>query len=142
MITFNLHCEKDHEFEGWFSSGADFDRQRESGLVECPMCGSRKIEKALMAPAVAVSRDVDPQRSLALDPEKREMMRKLREMVKAVRENAEDVGDRFPEEARKIHHGESEARGIIGKASGEEARALVEEGIEIAPLPEFPEDLS
>ncbi|WP_422371606.1 DUF1178 family protein [Hoeflea sp.] len=142
MITFNLRCDKDHEFEGWFSSGSDFDKQCENGLVECPMCGSREIEKALMAPAVKVSRETASQQPLALDPEKREMMRKLREMVKAVREKAEDVGERFPEEARKIHHGETEARGIIGKASGEEARALIEEGIEIAPLPEFPEDLS
>ncbi|MEQ8481177.1 MAG: DUF1178 family protein [Hoeflea sp.] len=142
MIRFNLHCEKDHEFEGWFSSGADFDRQCESGLVECPMCGSREIGKALMAPAVKVSREAPAQQPLAHDPEKREMMRKLREMVKKVREAAEDVGERFPEEARKIHHGETAARGIVGKASGDEARALIEEGIEIAPLPEFPEDLS
>ncbi|WP_420407359.1 DUF1178 family protein [Hoeflea sp.] len=142
MITFNLHCESDHEFEGWFSSGADFDRQFENGLVECPMCGSRNIDKALMAPAVTKSREAQSQQPVALDTEKREMMRKLREMVKAVREKAEDVGERFPEEARKIHHGETEARGIIGKASGEEARALVDEGIEITPLPEFPEDLS
>lgn len=142
MITFSLHCDKDHQFEGWFSSSADFDRQSENGLVECPMCGSHKIEKALMAPAVAVSREAAQAQPLALDPEKREMMSKLREMVHAVRANSEDVGERFPEEARKIHHGETEARGIIGRASSEDAKALIDEGIEIAPLPELPEDLS
>ncbi|MEP3439303.1 MAG: DUF1178 family protein [Hoeflea sp.] len=141
MIRFSLHCDKDHEFEGWFASSADFDGQSERGLVECPRCGSREVGKALMAPAVAVSRDT-PARPLAMDPEKRDMMRKLRDMVKAVKQNSEDVGDRFADEARKIHHGEAEARGIIGQASKEDARSLVEEGIEIAPLPEFPEDLS
>jgi hypothetical protein len=142
MIRFSLHCEKEHEFEGWFSSSADFDRQSENGLVECPMCGSHEISKSLMAPAVAVSREAAASRPLAMDAEKREMMRKLKEMVQAVRANAEDVGERFPEEARKIHHGETEARGIIGKASSEDAKALIDEGIEIAPLPELPEDLS
>lgn len=141
MISFNLHCDRNHEFEGWFSSSADFDAQIERKLVSCPVCGSTAISKALMAPAVSVSRDKDT-RPLALDPEKREMMRKLRQMVAAVRENAEDVGERFPEEARKIHHGETEARGIVGKASRDDAKALIEEGIDIAPLPELPEDLS
>ena len=94
-----------------------------------------------MAPAVAVSRDM-PARPLAMDPEKRVMMRKLREMVQALKRNSEDVGDRFADEARKIHHGEAEVRGIIGQASSDDARSLIEEGIEIAPLPEFPEDLS
>lgn len=141
MISFNLHCDRNHEFEGWFSSSADFDAQIERKLVSCPVCGSTAIGKALMAPAVSVSRDKDT-RPLALDPEKREMMRKLRQMVAAVRENAEDVGERFPEEARKIHHGETEARGIVGKASSDDAKALIEEGIDIAPLPELPEDLS
>jgi len=141
VIRFSLHCDKDHEFEAWFSSSADFDGQSERGLVECPVCGSRQIGKSLMAPAVAVSRDA-PAAKLAMDPEKREMMRKLRDIVQAVKQNSEDVGDRFADEARKIHHGETEARGIIGKASNDDAKALIEEGIEIAPLPEFPEDLS
>lgn len=141
MIRFSLHCEKDHEFEGWFSSSADYDGQCDRGLVECPVCGSRQISKALMAPAVSVSRET-ASRPLAMDPEKRDMMRKLRGMVQAVRQNSEDVGDRFADEARKIHHGETDARAIIGKASSEDAKSLIEEGIEIAPLPEFPDDLS
>jgi len=141
VIRFSLHCEKDHEFEGWFSSSADYDGQCDRGLVECPVCGSRQISKALMAPAVSVSRET-ASRPLAMDPEKRDMMRKLRGMVQAVRQNSEDVGDRFADEARKIHHGETDARAIIGKASSEDAKSLIEEGIEIAPLPEFPDDLS
>ena len=141
MIRFSLRCDKDHEFEGWFSSSSDFEVQSERGLVSCPVCGSPKVGKALMAPAVAASRQT-AERPLAMDPEKREMMRKIRDMVKAVKQNSEDVGDRFADEARKIHHGEAEARGIIGKASGEDAKSLIEEGIEIAPLPDFPEDLS
>ena len=141
MIRFSLHCDKEHEFEGWFSSSKDFDGQSERGLVECPLCGSREIGKSLMAPAVAVSKDA-PARPLAMDPERREMMRKLRDMVQAVKQNSEDVGERFADEARKIHHGEAEARGIIGKASADDAKSLIEDGIEIAPLPEFPDDLS
>ena len=141
MIRFSLQCDKDHAFEGWFASSADFDGQSQRGLVECPVCGSRKVGKALMAPAVVVSRET-PARPLAMDPQKREMMRKLRDMVKAVKQNSEDVGDRFADEARKIHHGEAEVRGIIGQASSDDALSLIEEGIEIAPLPDFPEDLS
>ena len=141
MIRFSLHCDKEHEFEGWFSSSKDFDGQSERGLVECPICGSREIGKSLMAPAVAVSKDT-PARPLAMDPERREMMRKLRDMVQAVKQNSEDVGERFADEARKIHHGEAKARGIIGKASADDAKSLIEDGIEIAPLPEFPDDLS
>ena len=141
MIRFSLHCDKDHEFEGWFSSSKDFDDQAERGLVECPVCGSRQVGKSLMAPAVAVSREATA-RPLAMDPEKRDMMRKLRDMVQAVKQNSEDVGDRFADEARKIHHGEAKARGIIGQASTDDAKSLIEDGIEIAPLPEFPDDLS
>ena len=141
MIRFSLLCEKDHEFEGWFSSSKDFDGQSKRGLVQCPVCGSKQVGKALMAPAVAVSREAAT-RPLAMDPEKRDMMRKLRDMVQAVKQNSEDVGDRFADEARKIHHGEAEARGIIGQASTDDAKSLIEEGIEIAPLPEFPDDLS
>ena len=141
MIRFSLLCEKDHEFEGWFSSSKDFDGQSKRGLVQCPVCGSKQVGKALMAPAVAVSREAAT-RPLAMDPEKRDMMRKLRDMVQAVKQNSEDVGDRFADEARKIHHGEAEARGIIGQASSDDAKSLIEEGIEIAPLPEFPDDLS
>lgn len=139
MIRFSLCCDKDHEFEAWFGSNDDFDSQKHRGLVNCPVCGSVEVVKALMAPAVSTQAK-EVERPLAMDPNRREMMIKLREMVQSVRANSEDVGERFPEEARKIHHGEAEARGIIGRASSDEAKALIDEGIEIAPLPEFPEE--
>ncbi|MDF1608014.1 DUF1178 family protein [Hoeflea sp. YIM 152468] len=141
MIRFSLHCDKDHQFEAWFSSGKDFDSQSQRGLVECPVCGSRQVGKSLMAPAVSAAGDKQVQ-PLAMAPEQREMMRKLRHMVQAIKQNSEDVGPRFADEARKIHHGEAEARGIFGQATKEDARSLVEDGIDIAPLPELPDDLS
>lgn len=140
MIRFSLACDKDHGFEGWFRSNDDFDGQTGRGLVACPVCGSTNVDKALMAPAVHGT-DEKPAATLALDPQKREMMRQLRDMVRAVKANAEDVGERFPEEARRIHHGEVEARGIFGRATSEDAKALIEEGIEVAPLPDLPDDL-
>lgn len=151
MIRFSLRCDQAHEFEIWFGSNADFDEQRARGLVTCPTCGSSDVEKALMAPAIAKA---DAERAapavtggpegsrLALDPKRLEMLKTIREMVRQVRANSEDVGDRFPEEARRIHHGETEERGIVGRASAEDARALIEEGIGIAPLPDLPEDLN
>lgn len=142
MIRFSLACDKGHGFEGWFSSNADFDTQKTRGLVECPQCGSSDVSKSLMAPAVATARKPEKAQTnqLAMAPEQRETMTKLRQMVEAVKAKSENVGERFPEEARKMHYGEVEARGIFGKASGEEARALVEEGIPVAPLPDFAED--
>lgn len=162
MIRFSLHCEKAHEFEIWFGSNADFASQREKGLVECPSCGSRQIEKSLMAPAIAKSTKaksrnleageavsgpvaqvpVPHETGLALDPQRAEMIATIREMVRQVRSSSEDVGSRFPDEARKIHHGETKKRGIFGQASIDEARELLEEGIAIAPLPDLPEDLN
>lgn len=143
MIRFSLHCDKEHQFEGWFSSGTDFDGQSQRGLVECPICGSRQVGKSLMAPAVSVPASGDKQaKPLAMAPAQRDMMRKLRQMVQAIKQNSEDVGTRFADEARKIHHGEAEARSIFGQASKEDAKSLVEDGIEIAPLPELPDDLS
>lgn len=139
MIRFSLSCDRHHDFEAWFGSNDDFDSQKKKRLVSCPVCGSMDVTKALMAPAIA-AKSTESDRPLAMDPGRREMMAKLREMVKSVRASSEDVGERFPEEARRIHHGESEARGIIGRASSEEAKALIEEGIEVAPLPEFPEE--
>jgi len=142
VIRFSLACANGHGFEGWFSSNADFDAQKERGLVDCPQCGSAEVSKSLMAPSVSTAKKHEKaqQNQLAMAPEQREMMTKLRQMVQAVKANAENVGERFPEEARKIHYGEAEARGIFGKASSEEARALTEEGIPVAPLPDFAED--
>jgi hypothetical protein len=141
MIRFSLHCEKGHGFEAWFSKSADYEDQAARGLVACPECGSTRIEKALMAPAVAHGRAKDAVRKkLAMDVEQAERIKAVKEMVAAIRAGSEDVGDRFAEEARRIHYGESEKRGIIGSADHDDARALLEEGIAFAPLPNFPDD--
>ncbi|WP_269931143.1 DUF1178 family protein [Aminobacter sp. HY435] len=139
MIRFSLHCDHAHEFEGWFRSNDDFETQRKRGFVSCPECSSQRIEKALMAPAVSTSRKQEKM-ALALGDEQRKMMAALKEMSAKVRENAENVGDKFAEEARKIHFGETEARGIYGAATIEEAQGLAEDGIEFMPLPVFPDD--
>ncbi|OLP62159.1 hypothetical protein BJF93_01575 [Xaviernesmea oryzae] len=142
MIRYSLSCDQGHGFDAWFSSSADFDRQAEAGYVSCPHCGSSAVAKQLMAPTVATAREREARQAVAMDAQRGEMIAKLREMVKTVRENSEDVGERFPEEARKIHYGESDPRGLIGRASPDEARALIDEGIEIAPLPVLPDDVN
>ena len=144
MIVFDLHCEHGHRFEGWFGSSEDYDKQRERGLVECPACGSNEISKSLMAPGVSgTKKSTDasvPVTQMASPQLPAEMVEQLREIKKHVEANSENVGDRFPEEARKIHYGETEARGIYGKASIEEATNLVEEGVNVLPIPDLPED--
>jgi hypothetical protein len=155
MIRYRLACVGGHAFEAWFSSSADFDRQQARGLVECPACGAREIEKQMMAPSVATSRSRERRteaaagatpgagagRALAaLSGEQREMLAKMRELKKALIESSEDVGERFPEEARRIHYGEKKARGIHGKATLADAAELAEEGIEVMPLPDLPQD--
>ncbi|MBB4009323.1 DUF1178 family protein [Allorhizobium taibaishanense] len=142
MIRYSLVCDQAHEFEGWFSESADFDRQKASGFLTCPICSSPSISKSLMAPMVTTARAKEERQMVAHDTAQREAYIKLKEAVAAVRANSEDVGERFPEEARKIHYGEADARGIIGNASPDEARALIDEGIEIAPLPVLPDDVN
>lgn len=142
MIRYSLTCENAHEFEGWFSESADFDRQVASGFLTCPVCNSSSVSKLLMAPSVSTARKKEETQTLAMDAARREAFFKLKEAVAAIKANAEDVGTRFPEEARKIHYGEADARGIIGQATIDEAQALVEEGIEIAALPVLPEDVN
>ena len=139
MIRFSLHCDHAHDFEGWFRSNDDFETQRKRGFVSCPECGSQKVEKALMAPAVSTSRKQE-KIALALGDEQRKAMAALKELSEKVRQNAENVGDKFAEEARKIHFGETEARGIYGAATLDEARGLAEDGIDFMPLPVFPDD--
>ncbi len=138
MIKYRLHCVKGHEFEAWFSSSAAYDAQAQGQQVCCPECDGREVVKAVMAPNVALRGAAesagDAQRKVPT------VVHLLREFRRAVLATAEDVGGRFPEEARKIHYGETEARGIAGTASGEEARALIEEGIEILVLPPLPEE--
>ncbi len=140
MISFTLVCSNAHEFETWFSSGSDFDAQKERGLVECPFCGDKSVEKALMAPSVSTSRSKDQSVPVAMNAEQKKMMAQLRELTNKMREGAENVGDKFADEARKIHYGETEARGIYGKATPVEAKDLAEEGVEFIPLPTLPED--
>lgn len=142
MIRYTLSCDEGHAFEGWFSSSDDFDRQMDRKLVSCPTCNSTSVAKQLMAPSVATARKKEATRALVMDQAQKETVAKIRELVKAVRENAEDVGDRFPEEARKIHYGEADERGLIGQATVEEAVALLEEGIAIAPLPVLPDEVN
>jgi len=142
LIKYTLSCDNAHSFEGWFSSGADFDRQAELGLVSCPVCGSATVGKELMAPSVSTARKKDETKVLMMDQARKEAVAKIRELVTSIRENAEDVGAKFPEEARKIHYGEAEQRGLIGQATVDEAKALLEEGIEIAALPVLPDDVN
>lgn len=142
MIRFSLSCDTGHAFEGWFSNNAEFDRQKDSGLLSCPVCGSVAVSKLLMAPAVTTGRQKEATHAIAVDAAQRAALAKLREAVAEIRAQSEDVGERFPEEARKIHYGEADARGIIGQASAVEVRALLDEGIEIAPLPTLPDDVN
>ena len=131
VIVYNLQCRNEHRFEGWFASSAAFDEQAAGGKLVCPVCDSRHVEKAPMAPALPST--VGERKSAAGE------MRKMRQFVtglrKHIEENAENVGRKFPEEARKIHYGETEERHIYGEATLEEAKDLVEEGIDVAPLP-------
>ena len=148
MIRYSLVCEAGHGFESWFPSSDSFDAQVARGLVSCPVCDSVSVVKALMVPSIARSDRgavvppapaVEAPTTLIAEPERhvRAMLRALREQVVA---SSEHVGPRFPEEARRIHYGEAEGRSIYGEASPAEARALIEEGIEVAALPILPDD--
>lgn len=139
MIRFSLVCDNDHEFEAWFRSNDDFDTQSKRGFVECPACGSKKVGKALMAPSVSTGRKKE-QIALAMGEAQKQALAQLKALAEKVRENADYVGDKFAEEARKIHFGETEARGIYGEATLDEARSLAEDGVEFMPIPVFPDD--
>ena len=132
MIVYNLRCRNAHEFEGWFRDSAMFDEQSKQGRLSCPVCDSRKIEKAIMAPAVAGSSSKISEITPADAKKMRQFMTGLR---KYVQQNADYVGPSFAEEARKIHYGEAEERHIYGEATVEEAKELLEEGVDVAPLP-------
>ena len=139
MIRFSLSCDNDHGFDGWFRNGDDFEAQKKRGLVSCPVCQSAKVEKALMAPSVSTGRGREKM-ALAMGEQQRKALAKLKAMAEEAKKNADYVGDKFAEEARKIHFGEAEARGIYGEATADEARGLVEDGVEFVPLPTFPDD--
>ncbi len=132
MIKYSLMCGADHEFEGWFRDSADFDHQSASGLIDCPTCGSDDVRKAVMAPAVARR---DGSRKERLAAVQQDMARAVLRAREYVEKNFDYVGEKFPEEARKIHYGETKERAIYGEASGKDVKALIDEGVEIAPLP-------
>ena len=139
MIRFSLICDQDHEFEAWFRNNDDFDKQKKRGFVECPACGSKKVGKALMAPAVSTGRKRE-KIALAMNEAQKNAMAEMKVLSEKMRENADYVGDKFAEEARKIHFGETDARGIYGEATLDEAKSLAEDGVGFMPIPVFPED--
>ena len=145
MIHYDLICEQGHAFDAWFRDSAAYDEQAGRGLVSCTQCGSAKVEKQLMAPGIPVksNRKSDvPAKvvSAPVDPRLAMMVQMVREMRRHVEENSEYVGGNFAEEARKIHYEEAEKRGIFGEATADEARELIEEGIDVHALPRLPED--
>jgi hypothetical protein len=156
VIRYNLVCDKRHAFESWFQDSAAYDRQEKRGLVSCPVCGSAKVEKAIMAPRLA-RRDKSTSISVPaedgspaapapsapvamMSPQEKEFRAKLKELRDHLTANADNVGKKFPEEARKMHYGEIEHRSIYGEASPQDAKELHEEGIEFHPLPVLPEE--
>ena len=154
MIRYALICDKGHDFESWFADSAAFEKQAKRKLVTCPHCGSPKVEKAIMAPRLAGARKraasiealiaPAPQPEKApvamISPQEREIRSKLKELRDHLTKNADDVGPKFPEQARKMHYGEVEHRSIYGVASPQEAKDLAEEGIEFHPLPVLPDE--
>jgi hypothetical protein len=158
MIHYNLRCERGHAFESWFQSSAAYESQEKRKLVNCPVCGSAKVERAIMAPRIIGKKGrgkAEPPPAAAapadgatpastptplLMAQERELRAKLKELRDHIVKNADNVGERFPNEARKMHYGDIEHRPIYGEASPDEARALIEEGVEVSPLPVLPDD--
>ncbi len=160
MIRYALRCECGHVFDSWFADSAAYDRQHARNLVTCPLCDSANIEKAIMAPRLArkgtdhdrgENREVTENLPVAqppaerpaplmMAPQERELVAKLRELREHVTKTAENVGSRFPNEARKMHYGDIEQRAIYGEATSDEARSLIEEGVEVLPLPVLPDE--
>jgi hypothetical protein len=159
MIRYALRCERDHTFESWFQDSSAYEFQVRRKLVSCPVCDSVKVEKAIMAPrivgkkgrghaeAVPAPAQTPPvaetpaagSTSLMMAQE-RELRAKIKELRDHIVKNADNVGEKFPNEARKMHYGEIEHRPIYGEASPEEAKSLIDEGVEVSPLPVLPED--
>ncbi len=142
MIRYDLICDKGHEFDGWFRDSAAFDGQIKRKLVACSHCGSNTVAKQLMAPGIPAKSNKASQTMMAggVDPRTQKLLEMMREVRRNVAENSEYVGDKFADEARKMHYSEIEKRGIYGEAKPEDAKALIEEGIEVHPLPRLPED--
>jgi hypothetical protein len=159
MIRYNLRCERGHAFESWFQSSAAYETQEKRKLVNCPACGSAKVERAIMAPQIVSQKGrasaepapaaattttttevTTPASTPLLMAQERELRAKLKELRDHIVKNADNVGERFPNEARKMHYGDIEHRPIYGEASPDEARALIDEGVEVSPLPVLPDD--
>jgi hypothetical protein len=157
MIRYSLRCERGHAFESWFQSSSAYESQEKRKLVNCPVCGSAKVERAIMAPQIVSKKDryrteapapaaapapevAAPTSTPLLMAQERELRAKLKELRDHIVKNADNVGERFPNEARKMHYGDIEHRPIYGEASPDEARALIEEGVEVSPLPVLPDD--
>ncbi|MBI4275993.1 MAG: DUF1178 family protein [Rhizobiales bacterium] len=154
MIRYALVCDHKHQFEVWFANSADHDNQAARGLVTCPECGSIKVEKAIMRPAIGnagkskskplpaaeTPAPAETNQVAMMSPQEREFRKKLKDLRDHVTKNADYVGKTFPEEARKMHYGEIEHRSIYGEASPDDAKKMYEEGIEFHPLPVLPDD--
>ncbi len=157
MIKYALVCDKGHEFESWFADSAAYDKQRKKKLVLCPVCDSSKVDKAIMAPRIAAKKSKRPVPDMPapvaseapagppapvamISPQEMEFRSKLKELRDHLVKNAENVGGKFPEEARKMHYGEIEHRSIYGVATPQEAKELLDEGIECHPLPVLPDE--
>ena len=154
MIRYNLRCDRGHAFESWFQSSQAYETQEKRKLVNCPSCGSAKVERAIMAPRIVSKKSRDraapapaaateattPASTPLMMAQERELRAKLRELRDHIVKNADNVGERFPNEARKMHYGDIEHRPIYGEASPEEARSLIDEGVEVSPLPVLPDD--
>ena len=144
MIKYALGCAEGHSFESWFPDSAAYEKQRKRGFVACPECGSTEVDKAIMAPAV-----VGGERAVAesgpgivVDDRRRQTREMMRRMRREIEANTEDVGVKFPQEARAIHLGDAPERAIRGRASLAEARALVEDGVGVMPLPMLEDELN
>jgi hypothetical protein len=156
MIRYALHCAKGHSFESWFQNSAAYDKQAKQKLVTCPHCGTAKVEKEIMSPRISGSRkraeapaspnemtnEISNEKTpvAMVSPQERELRKKLKELREHLTQNADYVGQKFPEEARKMHYGEIDHRSIYGEASPEEAKKLHDEGVEFHPLPVLPDD--
>ena len=136
MILYELRCPSDHHFEGWFRNSEAFEVQQAAHEIACPVCGDKNVDRALMAPAVGRKANSLPDPAPQPDPARAITL--LRTLRKVIEQSHENVGERFAEEARKIHHGEADARGIYGHTTEEEAEELADEGIEVARIPWVP----
>jgi hypothetical protein len=146
MIRYTLVCDSGHEFESWFADSTAYDKQAARGLVTCAICGSTNVEKAIMAPRLAGTRKSKastpeaPAQVAMISPQEQEFRKKLKEVREHITKNADYVGQKFPEEARKMHYGEVEHRSIYGEATPDDAKELHDEGIEFHPLPVLPDE--